>query len=99
VLALTQHLVKIGDDWLLDIPAADTKTARPLEFPLPNELSRPISLYLAHLRDMIAGENNHDGMWPSTRGRPMDSGSIYDAVRRRLRDAQNMVKQLSVAHQ
>ncbi len=26
-LTIDQHLVKIGDDWLLDIPAEDTKTA------------------------------------------------------------------------
>ena len=49
VAALTtnQHLVKIGDYWLLDIPAADTKTRRPLEFPISDALSERIDLYLA----------------------------------------------------
>ena len=86
-LTTTQHLVKIGDRWLLDIPAADTKTGRPLEFPLPDQLSRRVGLYLTRFRAMIPGTNNHNGLWPSTRGKPMDGGSIYDAVRRRTMEA------------
>ena len=86
-LMTNQHLVKIGEHWLLDIPAADTKTRRALEFPLPDDLSRQISLYIARFRSMIPGAEDHDGLWPSTRGRPMDSGSIYDAVRRRTTEA------------
>jgi integrase len=86
-LSIDQHLVKIGEYWLLDIPAADTKTRRALDFPLPEDLSRQISLYIARFRSRIPGAENHDGLWPSTRGRPMDSGSIYDAVRRRTTEA------------
>jgi site-specific recombinase XerD len=86
-LTTTQHLVEIGDRWLLDIPAADTKTGRPLEFPLPDDLSRWITLYIARYRDMIPRAKTHYGLWPSTRGRPMNSGSIYDAVRRRTKEA------------
>jgi integrase len=82
-LTIGGHLVRIGDCWLLDIPAADTKTRRPLEFHLPDDLSRHISLYLACFRSIIPGAGTHDGLWPSTRGRPMDDGSIYDVVRRR----------------
>jgi integrase/recombinase XerD len=86
-LTVNQHLVKIGERWLLDIPAADTKTRRPLEFPLPEELSRHISSYLARFRTAIPGANGHDGLWASMRGGPMDDGSIYDAARRRTREA------------
>jgi integrase/recombinase XerD len=86
-LSIDQHLVKIGEYWLLDIPAADTKTRRALEFPLPDQLSRRISLYIARFRGRIPGAEKHDGLWPSTRGRPMASGSIYDAVCRRTMEA------------
>jgi integrase len=86
-LTISTHLAKIGECWLLDIPAADTKTRRPLEFPLPDDLSRHISFFLDHLRRSIPGANSHDGLWPSTRGRPMDDGSIYDTVRRRTKHA------------
>lgn len=79
--------MKIEDGWLLDIPAADTKTRRPLEFPIFDALSERIDLYLARFRSAIAGAKNHHGLWPSTRGRPMGGGSIYDAVRRRTTEA------------
>jgi integrase len=86
-LTIDKHLVKVGEHWLLDIPAADTKTRRELEFPLPDELSRLISRYLTRFRPMIPGANNHDGLWPSMRGRTMGHGSIYDMVRRRTTEA------------
>jgi integrase len=86
-LTASKHLVKIGECCLLDIPAADTKTRRPLEFPLPDALSGRISLYLDRFRRTIPGADSHDGLWPSTRGRPMDDGSIYDMVRRRTTEA------------
>jgi integrase len=86
-LTTSQHLVKTGDHWLLDIPATDTKTGRPLEFPLPDVLSERISLYRARFRNVIPGAIGHDGLWPSTRGGPMDDGSIYNMVRRRTSEA------------
>ena len=86
-LTINQHLVKIGSGWLLDIPAADTKTRRALEFPIPDILSEPIDLYLAEFRGAITGANNHQGLWPSARGIPMGGGAIYDAVRRRTTEA------------
>lgn len=86
-LTINQHLVKIGDQWLLDIPAADTKTCRPLEFPIPHALFKCIDLYLADFRGAIMGADDHQGLWPSVRGTPMGGGAIYDAVRRRTTEA------------
>jgi hypothetical protein len=86
-LTISNHLVKTGESWLLDIPAADTKTRRALEFPLPGGLSGRTNLYLDRVRPVITGADSHDGLWPSTRGRPMDDGSIYDMVCRRTTKA------------
>jgi integrase len=82
-LTIHQHLVKIGSGWLLDIPAADTKNRRALEFPIPGELSASLDLYLARFRTAIPGAYKHKGLWPSVKGFPMSGGAIYDAVRRR----------------
>ena len=82
-LTVDQHLVKIGSGWLLDIPAADTKTRRALEFPIPDRLSEPLGLYLTKFRVEIRGANQHQGLWPSAKGCPMRGGAIYDSVRRR----------------
>lgn len=86
-LTINQHLLKIGDNWLLDIPAAATKTRRPLEFPIPHALSECIDLYLTRFRGAITGANDHNGLWPSARGIPMGGGAIYDAVRRRTTES------------
>jgi len=85
-LTTSRHLVKTGELWLLDIPAEDTKTGRPLEFPLSDALSERIDLYLARFRNIVPGARDHDGLWPSTRGKPMDAGSIYNTVRRRTKE-------------
>jgi integrase len=82
-LTIDRHLVKAGNRWLLDIPAADTKTRRALEFPLPEDLSARINTYLARFRTAIPNANHHAGLWPSARGRPMYDGTIYDMVCRR----------------
>ena len=86
-LTINQHLVKIGDCWLLDIPADDTKTRRSLEFPISGALSERLDVYLDCFRCAITGADNHQGLWPSASGNPMGGASIYDAVRRRTTEA------------
>jgi site-specific recombinase XerD len=76
------HLVKTGDLWGLDIPAADTKNQRPLDFPIPEELSVRIDLYLERFRRRIPGAERDTSVWASNQGRPMCAMTIYDAVRR-----------------
>jgi integrase/recombinase XerD len=82
-----QQLVKSGDLWALDIPVEDLKGRRPLDYPISFELSRRIDVYLDQFRYRIPGATAHDGLWPSNKGRPMDAGTIYDAVRRRTLEA------------
>ena len=86
-LRIGQQLVKSGDLWELDIPAQDIKGRRPLDYPISFDLSRRIDLYLGQFRCRIPGAAEHDGLWPSNKGRPMDAGTIYDTVRRRTRAA------------
>ena len=84
-LRIGKHLVRSGDLWMLDIPAEDVKTKRPLEYPISAELSRRIDLYLDQIRPRIPGAGMHDYLWASSRGRPMSDRIIYGAVRRRTR--------------
>jgi integrase len=81
------HLVKTGDLWGLDIPAADTKSQRPLDYPIPRELSARIDLYLERFRSRIPGAERHTAPWASNQGRPMCAMAIYEAVRNRTRKA------------
>jgi integrase/recombinase XerD len=82
-----QHLVKTGDLWALDIPATDTKTRRGLDFPVSREMSARIDLYLEQFRSRIPGADEHTGLWPSNKSRPMCANAIYLAVRKRSKKA------------
>ena len=86
-LRIGKHLVKSGDLWALDIPAADTKTRRPLDYPISKELCTRIDLYLQRFRCRIPGADKHAGLWASNKQRPMSAIAIYNAVRRRTKKA------------
>jgi integrase/recombinase XerD len=86
-MRIGKHLVKTGDLWALDIPATDTKSRRALDYPIANELSARIDLYLERFRPRIHGTDKHSGLWASNLGRPMCADAIYLAVRKRTKRA------------
>jgi integrase len=87
VLKIGRHLVKVSDHWELDIPAADTKTRRPLDFSIPKDLSARIDLFLDRFRSRIRGSDKHHGLWPSHHSIPMRPDSINVAVQKRTKKA------------
>jgi integrase/recombinase XerD len=86
-LRIGKHFVQSGDLWALDIPAEDTKTKRPLEYPISADLSGRIDFYLNKIRLRLLGTSRHDHVWVSSKRRPMHNASIYNAVRRRTHKA------------
>ena len=86
-LRIGQHLVKVGGLWALDIPAADTKSRRALDYPISEEISERIDLYLEQFRSRIPGADKHAGLWASNKGRPMVSNGIYLTVWKRTKKA------------
>ena len=86
-LRIGKQLVKTGDLWALDIPAADTKTRRALDYPISQELCTRIDLYLERFRGRIPGADRHTAVWASNKQRPMSPVGIDKAVRRRTKKA------------
>jgi integrase len=86
-LRIDKHLVKTGNLWGLDIPAADTKTRRPLDYPISHELSTRIDLYLQQYRHLIPGAGRHTAFWASNKRRPMTAIALYKAVHKRTKES------------
>jgi integrase/recombinase XerD len=86
-LQVGRQLIKIGNHWELEIPAADTKTRRPLDYSIPKELSARVDLYLARFRGRIRGSDKHAGLWSSHHSIPMRPDSINVAVHKRTKKA------------
>jgi integrase len=86
-LRIGKQFVRTGDVWVLDIPAADTKTRRPLDYPISDELCTRFDLYLERFRRRIPGADTHTGLWASNKRRPVSAIGIYNAVRRRTKKA------------
>jgi integrase/recombinase XerD len=82
-LQIEKQLIKSGELWALDIPGEDTKTGRPAEFAIPAALSARVDLYIERFRPRIPAASKHKGLWASNKGRAMDGGAIYDAIRAR----------------
>jgi hypothetical protein len=64
-LRIGKHLIKSCDEWFLDIPAADVKSGRPLDYVIAPELSQRIDLYVNEIRPYAAGASTHDYLWAS----------------------------------
>ena len=86
-LQIGRHLIKVRDHWELDIPPADTKTGRPLDYSIPKDLSARIDLYLEQFRNRIRGSHKHAGLWPSHHSIPMRPNSMNVAVQKRTKEA------------
>ena len=81
-LRLGHHLARRGAIFWIDIPGEETKNGRPIEVPLPEELSRAMERYLREYRPVLAQGRSLDCLWVSSRAKPMHEVSVYCQVRR-----------------
>jgi hypothetical protein len=89
-LTLGCTLIRQGDGWLINIPAAETKTKDPIEMPWPEILVRHLEIYLADHRSAIEAlrgtASASDALWLSMYGPPMNDNAIYIRIVRRTRE-------------
>ncbi len=86
-LRIGEHLVRSGNGWQLDIPAELTKTGTALDYVLSASLSASVDVFLERFRPVYSGAEKHNGLWPSTHGRPMAANTILQSVTRRTEAA------------
>jgi integrase len=89
-LTLDRTLVKRGDGWWIQIPAAETKTKNAIELPWPEMLVPYLETYLADHRSAVAALRGtaaaSDALWLSMHGSPMTDNGIYIRIVARTRE-------------
>jgi integrase/recombinase XerD len=89
-LTLGRTLVRRGEVWWIQIPAAETKTKVPIELPWPEVLAPQLEIYLAHYRSAIVALRGtgvaSDALWLSLYGPPMTDNAIYIRIVARTRE-------------
>ena len=89
-LILDRTLVKRGDGWWIQIPAAETKTKNAIELPWPEMLVPYLETYLADHRSAVAALRGtaaaSDALWLSMHGSPMTDNGIYIRIVARTRE-------------
>ena len=86
-LRIRRNLIRSANGWTLFIPATETKHRRPIEVPLPANLTKPIDRFLSVYRPNFPGSDEHDFLWPACTGGPLLEPSVYQALARRTRAA------------
>jgi integrase len=91
-LVLNDTLIRVGGQWLIQIPAAETKTTEPIELVWPEPLIAPLETYLASHR-VVLGQScgrwvrEIDGaLWLNARGLSMTRNDVYMRVTARTRE-------------
>ncbi len=90
-LRLGTELTTTGKGYVVDIPAAATKTHRPFDFDWPDELVAPLETYLHVHRPELAGRcyrwlgRAGDHLWVATSGSALTEMALYDIVTKRTK--------------
>lgn len=81
------HLRCEGNEWSIEIPAAESKTGKPISMPLPPILHPYICHYTKVVRPVLLAGRQSDRLWITNRHTPMTDHSFYIALRSFTRSA------------
>lgn len=79
-LRLGSHIRPTSDGYLIDIPGVETKTGRPIETFVPDELCPWFSLYLRDYRPYLLGGRQLDFLWVHSNGNPYQPGALSQRI-------------------
>ena len=84
-LELGQHLARTEHNWLIALPAVETKTKQPIAFDLPEMLLPWLERYLSEVRILFPGAAESSRLWMGKDGALTDQQSISDRITRLTR--------------
>jgi hypothetical protein len=87
LMRLRRHLCRVGDEWRIIFEGLETKSGRPFVASVPEWSGPFLARYLLEVRPRFSGTDRHDGLWVSTKGRPLTDKAIYCIITDRTRAA------------
>lgn len=79
-LDLERHLSRDSEAWRIAIPAAETKSRRPLVYRSPPRLTAHFDFYLAEVRPLYPASRCSTRLWLSGRGGGLGNEGLYLAI-------------------
>ena len=79
-IRIEAHLRRTGAKWSVEVPAAETKTGKPISMPLPQVLHPYIRHYIEVIRPVLLAGHQSDHLWITNRHTPMTDHSFYIAL-------------------
>ena len=80
MIRIGTHLTKHTDSYFLSFSREETKTDRPLSFPVPESLSVYIDHYMEQVRPELMISDETDRLWITRYGQPMKGKTIFDRI-------------------
>ena len=82
-LRVDRHVEIHGDHVVLNLSGNETKNGQPIECWLPDHLVPFFRRYLHEVRPRFYRVASHQGLWPSSKGKPLTAPGIYQIITRR----------------
>lgn len=79
-IKINRHLIKNQNGYLLAFDASETKTHRPLEFAVPDDLAEPLARYIAEFRPILLGDTQSARLWITERGEPYTERGFSEKI-------------------
>jgi integrase len=87
LIRIGRHLRQVGDEWRMVFEGRESKSGRPFEITVPEKLVPPLEYYLQAVRPNFTRADRHDGIWASTKSRPLTRNAIARIITERTREA------------
>jgi integrase len=79
-IEIGKHLILETDAFFLVFEAAETKTKRPLEYPVPSKLVGPLANYMEQYRPVLLNGSSSTRLWITERGKPYTARGFSEKV-------------------
>jgi integrase len=87
LIRVGKHLQQVGEEWRMVFEGPESKSGRAFEITVPENLAPCLKYYLGEVRPEFIGADRHDGVWASTKSRPLTPNAIARVITERTREA------------